>query len=166
VKTKLVKINLFRNDMKFSAAHFTIFSATKRENIHGHNYYITASLTSKVNSDGISNDYRIQRKKIIDICKNLNEHFLIAKDSPHLTIKNIKDSVTITFNNKSMTIPQEEIKLLPLRNISSEELAYFFLHQLTENKKEMKEQGIIAYEIGVSTTIGHSSTASWRSEGE
>jgi 6-pyruvoyltetrahydropterin/6-carboxytetrahydropterin synthase len=161
VRSKFVKIDLFRNDMKFSAAHFTIFSATKRENIHGHNYYIKASLTSTIGDNGLSYDYRLQRQKIIQLCKTLNEHFLIPQKSPYLSIKEEQDNIHITFNHKTMILPKEDIKILPLRNISSEELSYFFVQHLTADKNDLKEKGIIECEVGVATTIGQTSTVTW-----
>ena len=33
-------LELYKEEMKFSAGHFTIFSATERENLHGHNFSV------------------------------------------------------------------------------------------------------------------------------
>ncbi|EQD50251.1 hypothetical protein B1A_13514, partial [mine drainage metagenome] len=33
-----VEVDLSKERMKFSAGHFTVFSASERENLHGHNF--------------------------------------------------------------------------------------------------------------------------------
>ena len=117
-------IDLHRNDMKFSVAHFTIFSATEREKIHGHNYYLRAKITAAVTKIGLAFDYRDIRKILIKHCKSLNESFLIPSQSPHLQVEPLsgEGALRITFNQESMILLNNDVTLLPLPNISSESL--------------------------------------------
>ena len=39
-----VTIRLAKENMKFSAAHFTIFSASERERLHGHNFRVEVDI--------------------------------------------------------------------------------------------------------------------------
>ena len=87
-----VTIKLNRNDLKFSAAHFTIYSATEREKIHGHNFYLEIQFTAGVGDNGISFDYRKMRKKVQSLCQKLNEKFLIPEQSLSLAIETLEDN--------------------------------------------------------------------------
>ena len=46
-------IDILKEDIKFSAAHFTVFSATERERLHGHNFHVGLSVTAPVGSNGM-----------------------------------------------------------------------------------------------------------------
>ena len=159
-------IDLFRNDMKFSVAHFTIFSSTLRERIHGHNYYLRVRLKASVGEIGLAFDYRDIRKILIEKCKYLNESFLLPVESKYLSVEEnySEDSIKITFNNKSMILLKEDVTLLPLSNISSEALSSWFLSELLLNEDMVKENEISMIETMISTTQGHSSSATWRKD--
>ena len=58
VGTQVSTIELFKEAMKFSAGHFTIFSETERERLHGHNFTVYVALTGEVNDKGMIADYR------------------------------------------------------------------------------------------------------------
>ena len=156
-------IELHRNDMKFSVAHFTIFSESKRERVHGHNFYLSVRCKTFIKPGGVSFDYRELRRFLLEKCHLLNERFLLAKDSPYLRIELLpeKESVRITFNKKEMILLEEDILLLPLENISSESLSYWFLDNLLGEKEFLKNNAISMIEVKVSTTTGQSSSSKW-----
>ena len=51
---KLGRIEIAKQALNFSAAHFTIFSATEREDLHGHNWQVECELTSTIDANGRS----------------------------------------------------------------------------------------------------------------
>ena len=156
-------IELNRNDMKFSVAHFTIFSETSRERVHGHNFYLSVLCKTFIKAGGVSFDYRELRRFLLEKCHFLNERFLLAKNSPYLKVEFLpeKESVKITFNKKEMILLEEDVLLLPLENISSESLSYWFLDNLLGEKEFLKKNDISMIEVKVSTTTGQSSSSKW-----
>ncbi|MDC0574224.1 6-carboxytetrahydropterin synthase, partial [Luminiphilus sp.] len=44
--SQLATLHINKQAHKFSAAHFTIFSATDRERLHGHNYGVSARIVA------------------------------------------------------------------------------------------------------------------------
>ena len=44
----LIRIELSKEYLNFSAGHFTIFSATERENLHGHNFQVRGAVTAAI----------------------------------------------------------------------------------------------------------------------
>lgn len=139
-------LHLAKEYFKFSAAHFTIFSATHAEPLHGHNYYVKfMARTKSAPHDGLSFDFNELKPEIRQICEQLDEKVLIAKASKHLKIEPVAtDSTTanpqpnnwlIRFHKKTYSLPQEDVVLLDLENISSEELARWILAKLVSKWK-------------------------------
>ncbi len=159
-----VRMESFRDDMKFSVAHFTIFSAAERERIHGHNYYVKSIVRAEVSSADISYDYRIERSRVRKLCKWLNEYFLLPGQSEFLQIVEVdNEAYKITFANRSMIIPREDVRILPLANITAEGLAKWFITKLTEDSEHIRINAIKEIGIVISTTRGQGSELYWRS---
>ena len=129
-----VAIEVVRESLHFSAAHFTIFSATERENLHGHNFHLNGVFESEVQDDGLCFDYGKIKKILQAICDELDERFLVPVNSPHLTIQSSDETVQITFNEESMVLPKRDVYPLPIRNITVEELANWIADQLVANE--------------------------------
>ncbi|OGT44101.1 MAG: hypothetical protein A3F13_01225 [Gammaproteobacteria bacterium RIFCSPHIGHO2_12_FULL_40_19] len=120
--------------LKFSAGHFTIFSATQRETLHGHNYSLEVIVTAEMGEPGITFDYRLFEEKLIQLCLQLNWHFLLPENSPYLVIKDDGEHYEITYNHKSMWLLKEDVVLLPLENVTLETLSQWFVNELHRDK--------------------------------
>lgn len=154
-------VELYRNDMKFSSAHFTIFNATERERLHGHNYQVKTYVTAKVGDDGITYDYSITRKQVIALCRSLNEYMLLPERSPYLTIEDQGDNYYVTFNGQGMYFLKADTLVLPIANTTSECLAQWFIDQLIIDQQDLQQKQIIKMKVAVSTTVGQCSVAKW-----
>lgn len=119
-------LHFHKGKFNFSAGHFTIFSATKRENLHGHNYYVAATVTAAVDDNGLSLDYRIVDRVLLSLCDSLNTVFLLPEQSPHLRIEQTDDIVIAHFNDEKIPFLPRDIKLLPVKNISLEDMTEWF----------------------------------------
>ena len=159
--TRLATLELHKEFMKFSAGHFTIFSATHRENCHGHNFRVFVSLTMPVNDNGMTVDYNYYKKKIKLLCQSLNNYFLIPNQSPHLILDENDSHYLITFNHEVMHFLKHEVKHLPIRNITVEELSYWFIEQLIADKKELQEHNIQNITVKVYTGPGQAGCTHW-----
>ncbi len=130
--TRLVTIEVANQYLAFSAAHFTIFSATERERLHGHNFTVSATAESQLQADGLTFNYQILKKSLQQICDSLDEYTLIAAHSPHLYIEEDEDYYIIGFDRKQMLLLRSDTLLLPLHNITLEELGYYIIQRLIE----------------------------------
>ena len=135
--------------LKFSSGHFTIFSETSREPLHGHNYSLEVRLVAHLSAPGIVKDYRLIEETIIDLCKQLNWRCLIPAHSPYLSIKVDEPHYQITFNHQSMWLLQSDVVLLPLENITLETLSQWFTDQLSRNPVFMAENQIESLSVTV-----------------
>lgn len=158
---RLATLELHKEFMKFSAGHFTIFSATHRENCHGHNFRVFVSLTMPVNDNGMTIDYNYYKKKIKALCQSLNSYFLIPTQSPYLTLNENDTHHLITFDGDTMHLLKRDVKLMPLRNITVEELSYWLAEQLIADKHELQQHQVQNFTVKVYTGPGQAGCTHW-----
>lgn len=161
---RMTIIELHKENMKFSSAHFTIFGPNDREPVHGHNYNVYVALHNEVIENGLSYDYRYYKKIITDLCKKLTMSFLLPLHSEHLVIEEDNTHYHIKFYEDSMSLMKKDVTPLPICNISVEELSNWFLQKLTENKDELKKHYIEAIDVKVFTGPGQSGSSHWRAD--
>jgi len=146
---RAASLEIHKEEFSFSAGHFTIFSATEREQLHGHNYYVSIAFNLQISHNGLAFDYRHYKKKIQLLCDQLDRHFLLPSHSPYLKIEDQADYWIAHFNQKKLPFLKEDVVLLPLSNITIEELANWFLQTLLEEAVEIPTHGITGITIKV-----------------
>jgi 6-pyruvoyltetrahydropterin/6-carboxytetrahydropterin synthase len=158
---RLATLEIHKEEFSFSAGHFTIFSATEREALHGHNYYVSIAFNKIIKDNGLSFDYRIYKKKILALCEQLDRHFLLPAQSQYLQLEEDGQYWIAHFNQKKIPFLKEDVIILPLTNITIEELAYWFLQKILEDEATVKEHGIRGITVKVYNGPGQSGASSW-----
>ena len=160
---RTAKIELFKEYLKFSVGHFTIFSATERERLHGHNYRVKATFEAEVGDNGLTVDYNILKNKVSELCDSLDEYFIIPTKSPHLRIKELADEkIQIQHNQDELIFYKKDIKLLPIANTSVEDLSWYLLEELKKDSTLIEECKIHSLEIGIGSGDGQFGYSNWR----
>ena len=159
---RLTTLYIDKEAHKFSAAHFTIFTGTDRERLHGHNYSVSARIVAPMGDNGFSADYNVYKRRIADLCKPLDEYMLVASNSPYQTIETRDDEYWVTFAGRTLKFLQDETLLLPVVNVTVEELAHYLLGELMVLSEG---EGLVEVELGVSSGPGQTGSAVW-AEGE
>ncbi len=152
-------IELFKEAFKFSAAHFTIFSATERERLHGHDFFVSCGLTGTVTADGLIADYGSFKRQLRTMCDHLDELLLLPGQSPHLQIERSDGYVVAIFAGRRMPFLADEVRVLPVANITLEELSAFLLEQMVGEDGALARQGIQEITLKVSAGPGQSATS-------
>ena len=147
----LSSIEIEKSYLHFSAAHFTIFSATNRERLHGHNWRVAAEITGEVGDDGLCFDYAIYKKILKDLCAKYDEYTLIAEQSPHLEISQDDDFFFVKHNGRTQPLLKTDTILMPIKNVTIESLSQYFLSELTKDESRLEELRIHAFEMRVSS---------------
>ena len=160
----LTTVELHKESMKFSAGHTTIFSATDREPLHGHHYGVYLGLTTWVEENGMTFDYRYYKARIHELCKHLNQTFLMPTRSPYLIQEEDDEYYYFTFNHKKMPFLKEDITLLPVTNITVEELSRWFIEKLIEDKAELERHRLEKIVVKVASAPGQSASHTWENE--
>lgn len=157
---RLVTIQIAKHYLTFAAGHFTIFSATKRERLHGHSFRLRAEALAQVDDNGLTFDYVPLKRCLKELCDELDEHVLFPAHSPHLEITTAEGSVTACFNKHKIILPAGDVLILPIKNTTVEELSYYFLERLLEVHEEQLRQ-VKTLKIGVSSGLGQWGEACW-----
>jgi len=155
-------VELQKESMKFSAGHTTIFSATQREPLHGHMYAVYLALTTWVEENGMTFDYRYYKERVHKLCRHLNQTFLMPQFSPFLEYAEDETYYYFTFNHKKMPFLKEDVTLLPVSNITVEELSRWFVLELIKDKEELDRHRIDKIVVKVFSAPGQSASHEWQ----
>ena len=146
-------IEISKEALHFAAAHFTLFSATERENLHGHNFQVRLEVEAELGDDGLAFDYNILKKALQMLCDRLDEHVLLPERSPHLRIVQEGGYVLALFNGERLPFLPRDVLTLPVGNITVEALAAWMLEEL-RGKPELAGLGIHRWVVRVSSGPG------------
>jgi len=162
MKKYLTTVELQKESMKFAAGHTTIFSATEREPLHGHAYCVYLALTTLVEHNGMTFDYRYYKARIHELCRHVNQTFLMPQYSPFLEYAEDEEYYYFTFNHKKIPFLKEDVTLMPLTNITVEELSRWFVEELTRDKDALECHRIEKVVIKVFSAPGQSASHTWQ----
>lgn len=160
---QLSTIEVSKEYLKFSAAHFTIFNATERERLHGHNYSVSALVTAPVDDNGLCFPYGEMKSRLRALCESLDEYTLVPERSPHLTIDEEGVYYRVGFNDELMLLLKSDTLLLPIRNATVEEFSRYLLQQLQQDKDFFERNGCSRIELTVNSGPGQSASSVWQS---
>jgi 6-pyruvoyltetrahydropterin/6-carboxytetrahydropterin synthase len=157
---RLTTLELFKEAQKFSAGHFTIFSADHRENLHGHNFTVYVALTGEVGEDGLMADYVGFKKEVEALCASWNETFFLPARSPHLRIERADErEVVARFADETLRFLPRDVTLLDAANATLEELARLFGERLVADGRRLEAARV--HEVVVKVASGPGQWASW-----
>jgi 6-pyruvoyltetrahydropterin/6-carboxytetrahydropterin synthase len=156
---KLTTLYIDKESHKFSAAHFTIFSATERERLHGHNYSVSARIVAPIGNNGFSADYNVYKDRLARLCDALDEYMLLAGDSPHQQITESGACYRVMHAGQEMLFLQSDTLVLPIRNATVEEFSHYLLQRLVADSagEDLRE-----IELCVASGPGQKGCAIWR----
>jgi 6-pyruvoyltetrahydropterin/6-carboxytetrahydropterin synthase len=156
----LTRIEISKEYLNFSAGHFTIFSATERENLHGHNFRMRCNVSAAVGEDGMAFDYVMLKRVLKTLCDEVDERVLLPERSPHLRIERGDGMVIAWFAEERLVFLERDVLLLPIRNVTIEELADLMLSRLRA-RPELAGRDVRAIELGVSSGAGQWAFSAW-----
>lgn len=158
---QLTTLELAKEHFKFSAGHFTIFSAEVRENLHGHNWNVGVSITAEVGDNGLTFDYAIAKRQAEAYCAELNERFLLPGRSPYLRIEETATGLTAIYGDERLPFLRRDALVLPVRNVTVEELSAWFLQRFCDDLASRPELAIHAIKVKVYSGPGQCATSVW-----
>ena len=161
--TRLTTVEIHKDEFSFSAGHFTIFSATEREDLHGHNYNVGVAIQVLLQDNGLEFDYRVYKNKISAICKQLDRRFLLPAQSKFLKLEDVGEMWFAHFNTEKIPFLKRDVVILPITNVTIEELSYWFLQQLTQDTQLLKQHHIQEMTVRVFNGPGQSGATTWKS---
>lgn len=159
---RLFTLELCKEDMKFSAGHFTVFSATERERLHGHNFRVAVEIDARMQANGMGFDYAIYKRRIRDLCAAWDEYFILPGLSPYLQIREANGQVLACFNGTEIPFLAEDVLVLPIVNATVECFSQLFLERLMADPDELERFQIEGLRVKVYSGPGQCGVASWK----
>jgi 6-pyruvoyltetrahydropterin/6-carboxytetrahydropterin synthase len=117
---------------KFSVAHMTVFPDGSKEKLHGHNFSVTVALDLCEASLATLIDIGIIKKALEALCREWNEHLLVAENCPALEIVRRDGEVDFKLCGKRYALPADDVIFLPVDNIVVENLSAEIARRLIE----------------------------------
>jgi 6-pyruvoyltetrahydropterin/6-carboxytetrahydropterin synthase len=158
-------IEITKDYLHFSAAHFTVFSATERENLHGHNFDVSCFVDTVIGDDGLAFDYNTIKTKLEALCAELDERTILPADSPHLAFerdgRGPNEYLIVCFADERIPFLDRDALLLPIRNATVEEFARWFIDKLVDDAAIITLP-ISALRIRISSGPGQWASCQWR----
>lgn len=130
-------ILLEKEYLKFSCAHFLIFPDGSKERLHGHNYQVRCEIAGDLGSHGLVIDFKQAKPVVKALCDELDEHWLVPGLHAELTCTHRDDGHSeVIYRACRYLVPSDEVIVLPLNNISAENLAAWFGRTLLARLRE------------------------------
>jgi len=141
--------------LKFSAAHFIAYPGF-REPLHGHNYQVSVRIEAELGDDGYVLDFGLVKRLALELCEELDERVLVPEASDCLRVRVAgADVEVVTEAGEQFRFPKADVRLLPIRHSSAEEIAAYLLARLrTKLAAAAAERGLVALEVGVAEAPG------------
>lgn len=125
------KVTVERNRLRFAAAHMATFSGSC-EPLHGHNYDVIVELEGELTEDSWVWDFGAVKRAARAITEDLDHHFLLQRNSRHLSIDESDSSWTIGFGERLYTFPKSDVYVLPVENTTAECISEWFAGKLID----------------------------------
>ncbi|MCA8955484.1 MAG: 6-carboxytetrahydropterin synthase [Planctomycetes bacterium] len=149
-------IEVHKDYLKFSAAHFLIFPDGTAERLHGHNYKVYVGVHANLDDHGLVLNFKEIKPLIRELVDELDEALLIPSRHPVLTTESLPGGqLEIRYKQRRYQVPADEVRLLPINNTSAENLAGYLAHQLLERvRRDFAASALQRLEVGVEETPG------------
>lgn len=149
------RIRVDHEHLKFSAAHFLLFSHGQCENLHGHNYRAWAEIEGSLEANDYVFDFITIKPLMKSICDRLDHRVLLPTENAALKIETRESVIDATYIEKQYRFPAGDVVLLPIHNTTAELLARYICGEL---KREIKTRfggaNATTIQVGVQESFG------------
>jgi 6-pyruvoyltetrahydropterin/6-carboxytetrahydropterin synthase len=156
----LAVIEIEKEYLNFSAGHFTLFSATDRENLHGHNWRVGCEVTTPVGDSGLCFDYNVVKKALMALCDSLDEKVLLPGRSPWLRVEETDELVLAHYADERIPFLPRDVLVIDVRNVTVEDLAGWFVAELLA-RPEIAAEDVRALRVRVSSGTNQWASREW-----
>jgi 6-pyruvoyltetrahydropterin/6-carboxytetrahydropterin synthase len=157
-------IHIRKDNLKFSAAHMTVFPDGGKERLHGHNYQIRLEV-ELAESPTLARmlSYETFKQALRTVCADWDEKVLIAGDNPWLEwLPGADGECAFRLCGKRYVLPADEVAVLAADNITAEHLARLlferFWAELTRDPAQPWRERIRSVKLGIDESRGQGAT--------
>jgi 6-pyruvoyltetrahydropterin/6-carboxytetrahydropterin synthase len=152
------RIVIAREQYKVSCAHMTVFADGTKERLHGHNYAIKLALDVDSIAFADMLPFAPLKAALAKLCADWKEHVLLATQNPYFQL--IRDDSEVEFKlcGERYVLPRGDVLLLPLDNISVEQLSLHIAELLRAALATVLAPHVLSLEVTVEESPGQGAT--------
>lgn len=157
-------LHIRKDNLKFSAAHMTVFPNGSKERLHGHNYQVQLEVElAAAPTLARLLDYEAFKRVLRAACDDWDERVLIAGDNPWLEwLPGADGECAFRLCGKRYLLPADEVVVLAADNITTEHLARLlferFWAELTRDSALPWPEYIRKVELSIDESRGQGAT--------
>ena len=137
----------------------TVFPDGSKERLHGHNYQISIALDVERIDLPAMIPFSNIKGSITDLCAHWKERVMLAAKNPHFVVaKNDATEIDFTLCGDHYVLPQKDVLLLPIDNISVEALAAHVAELLLTKLKPVLPSHVRSLTASVEESPGQGSS--------
>ncbi|MFX0065879.1 MAG: 6-pyruvoyl tetrahydropterin synthase family protein [Candidatus Hermodarchaeota archaeon] len=138
-------ILLGRRRYYFSAAHFVV-GEDYAETIHGHNFPIEVELYGHLDDKAMVVDFLELQPIIEEAIEEWDHKILLPGRALEITFE--KENLMWTYRGKKYSLPKSDVVILPVDNVTVEELARLFNEKLAVSLRKIPNLKLLRTKLG------------------
>lgn len=154
MKSDTFRVQLEKDNLVFSAAHFITFDGNTCESIHGHNYRVKCEVIGPLDENGYVVDFIALRDALQEIVNRLDHHVVLPTLHPAIQVAEIEKEVVVRFEDRRWVFPRQDCVLLPIANTTAELMAQIIGRELIEKTRAKFGDQITGLVIAVDENRG------------
>lgn len=151
---KTYAVDLTKEALTFSAAHFITFAGNICEAIHGHNYGVSCRVEGGLDENQYVIDFIALRDNLANLSRQLDHHVILPQRHPKIRVEAQTHEVVVRFEEKRWVFPTDDCVILPVENTTAEQIASYFVDQLLANLGDHLRPQITALTVRIDENQG------------
>lgn len=149
-------IEVDKQYLSFSVAHFLIFPDGSAERLHGHNYRVFVEMEARLSACGLVMDFQHIKPIVRELCDGLDEHWIVPGEHPDLKLAELpEDHLEVRYRERTYRAPREDVLVLPINNTSAENLSSYLGRELMVRLRERHDDLVVSrLRVSVEETPG------------
>lgn len=128
-------VDVTKDHLVFSAAHFITIGDDLCERLHGHNWRVAAHVEGDLDENCYVFDFIALRDTLQTLVNRLDHRMLLPMEHPSIRVEETDVEVVVTYADRRWIFPKDECVLLPIQQTTAELLAQWLGEQLLDGLK-------------------------------
>ena len=125
-------VDVTKDHLVFSAAHFITIGENFCERLHGHNWRVAARVEGPLDANCFVFDFIALRDELQSLVDQLDHRMLLPTEHDQIKVKTNDSEVEVTFEDRRWVFPKDECILLPIAQTTAELIAKWLGDRLLE----------------------------------
>lgn len=123
-------VDVTKDHLVFSAAHFITIGDDLCERLHGHNWRVAARVEGDLDANEYVFDFIALRDSLQEIVDQLDHRMLLPTEHSMIEVTVDEAEVTARYEDRRWVFPRDECILLPIKQTTAELLAQWIGEKL------------------------------------